>query len=130
MQNLDLQEIRKKLDAIDKDLVALFEERMKLCADVASFKIETGKPVYDGEREKQKLRPFSQCIRIHLRREKSVRRNNPIKIRLPPQRVRRLIPESLSAAKKPAVIASPRQTLQIPFKNSTFPKPTRIRFVP
>ena len=40
MQNLDLQEIRKKLDAIDKDLVALFEERMKLCADVASFKIE------------------------------------------------------------------------------------------
>lgn len=60
MQNLDLQEIRKKLDAIDKDLVALFEERMKLCADVASFKIETGKPVYDGEREKQKLEAVRQ----------------------------------------------------------------------
>ena len=28
---------------------------MKLCGDVAAFKIQTGKAVYDGEREKQKL---------------------------------------------------------------------------
>ena len=55
MQNLDLQEIRLKLDQIDKNITALFEERMKLCGDVAAFKIQTGKAVYDGEREKQKL---------------------------------------------------------------------------
>ncbi|MDO4330075.1 MAG: prephenate dehydratase domain-containing protein [Lachnospiraceae bacterium] len=55
MKNLDLQEIRTQLDQIDGKLVELFEERMKLCGDVAEFKIETGKPVYDPEREKAKL---------------------------------------------------------------------------
>lgn len=55
MKKLDLQEIRNKLDEIDTRLVQLFEERMVLCRDVAEFKISTGKPVYDGEREKQKL---------------------------------------------------------------------------
>lgn len=55
MENLDLQEIRGQLDEIDSQLVELFERRMKLCADVAEFKIDTGKPVYDGEREQQKL---------------------------------------------------------------------------
>lgn len=55
MENLDLQEIRSKLDRIDAQFVELFEQRMALCKDVAQFKISTGKPVYDGEREKQKL---------------------------------------------------------------------------
>lgn len=55
MQNQDLQEIRLKLDQIDKNITALFEERMRLCSDVAAFKIKTGKAIYDGEREKQKL---------------------------------------------------------------------------
>lgn len=55
MQNQDLQEIRLKLDQIDKNITALFEERMRLCGDVAAFKIKTGKAIYDGEREKQKL---------------------------------------------------------------------------
>ena len=55
MENLDLQEIRKKLDGIDNQLVELFEKRMALCSDVAEFKIQTGKKVYDGERERQKL---------------------------------------------------------------------------
>ena len=55
MKDLNLLEIRNQLDVIDTQLVQLFEERMKLCADVAEFKIETGKPVYDGEREKQKI---------------------------------------------------------------------------
>ena len=55
MQSLDLQEIRGKLDQIDKTITELFEERMKLCADVAAFKIETGKAVYDGAREQEKL---------------------------------------------------------------------------
>lgn len=52
---MDLQEIRKQLDVIDSQLVQLFEERMKLCGQVARYKIENGKAVYDGEREKQKI---------------------------------------------------------------------------
>ena len=48
---MDLQEIRKQLDSIDAEFVRLFEKRMKICADVAEFKIRTGKAVYDPKRE-------------------------------------------------------------------------------
>lgn len=52
---MDLQEIRKQLDSIDTEFVRLFEKRMKLCADVAEFKIRTGKAVYDPQREQEKI---------------------------------------------------------------------------
>lgn len=55
MKHLDLQEIRDQLDQIDTKLAELFEARMKLCGDVAEFKIQSGKAVYDPEREKAKL---------------------------------------------------------------------------
>ena len=57
---MDLQEIRKELDVIDRQIVDLYEKRMKLCGDVAEYKISVGKPVYDGEREKQKLEAVRQ----------------------------------------------------------------------
>ena len=56
---MDLQECRTKLDEIDRQFVKLFEERMKICGNVAEYKIAVGKPVYDGEREKQKLSAVS-----------------------------------------------------------------------
>ncbi len=52
---MDLLECRRQLDGIDQKLVELFEERMRICGDVAEYKIGVGKPVYDGERERQKL---------------------------------------------------------------------------
>lgn len=52
---MDLQEIRAKLDHIDAQMEALFEERMKLCGEVAEFKMRTGKPVYDAKREQEKI---------------------------------------------------------------------------
>lgn len=55
MKTPDLKECREKLDSIDREIVRLFEERMAVCGQVAEYKIETGKAVYDGEREKQKL---------------------------------------------------------------------------
>ena len=39
MKQLDLQQIRGSWDQIDSQLVELFEERMKLCGEVAEFKI-------------------------------------------------------------------------------------------
>lgn len=53
---MDLAAIRNQLDEIDSSMIELFEKRMKLCADVAEFKIATGKPVFDREREQQKIR--------------------------------------------------------------------------
>ncbi len=52
---MDLLACREEIDKIDRQLVELFEKRMKVCADVAQSKIESGKAVFDPEREKQKL---------------------------------------------------------------------------
>ena len=52
----DLQEIRKDIDVIDKKIVELYKERMKLTSEVASYKIATGKQVLDRERELSKLK--------------------------------------------------------------------------
>lgn len=62
MKNLDLQEIRKQLDGIDQQMVALFEQRMELCKEVADFKIGTNKPVYDGAREQQKIEAVTGMV--------------------------------------------------------------------
>lgn len=52
---MNLLELRNELDGIDKELIRLLEERLKVCERVAAFKIETGKPVFDRERESQKI---------------------------------------------------------------------------
>lgn len=52
---MDLLECRRELDAIDRQIVELFERRMGVCGQVAESKIASGREVYDGEREKQKL---------------------------------------------------------------------------
>ena len=50
----DLLDIRKDIDKIDEQIVKLYEERMKLTSDVAEYKINTGKQVFDKEREESK----------------------------------------------------------------------------
>ncbi len=52
---MDLLLLRKTLDEIDQNIVVLYEKRMDVCAQVAEFKIENGKRVFDKEREQQKL---------------------------------------------------------------------------
>ena len=47
----DLLDIRKDIDKIDEQIVKLYEERMKLTSDVAEYKINTGKQIFDKERE-------------------------------------------------------------------------------
>ena len=50
---VDLQESRKKINAIDAQIARLFEERMQVSTDVARYKMETGKPIFDPDRERQ-----------------------------------------------------------------------------
>ena len=56
---LDLGEIRNDIDSTDRQIVELFEKRMKLCQSVAEYKIENGKQVLDTTREKEKLSAVS-----------------------------------------------------------------------
>lgn len=52
---MDLLTLRGQLDEIDEQIVKLYEERMAICSQVADYKIETGKKVFDKTREEEKL---------------------------------------------------------------------------
>lgn len=52
---MDLLQIRDEIDVIDKEIERLYEERMKLCENVAEYKIANGKAVLDTQREKEKI---------------------------------------------------------------------------
>ena len=55
----DLLKLRDEIDVIDNEIVSLYEKRMKIAERVARFKIETGKKVFDREREVSKLNVLS-----------------------------------------------------------------------
>ena len=47
----ELELCRKEIDAIDKEMARLYEERMKIVSRVAEYKIKNGMPVLDQKRE-------------------------------------------------------------------------------
>lgn len=55
----DLLVLRDQIDVIDKQIVELYEKRMDVCKEVAEYKIETGKKVFDKVREAEKLEKVS-----------------------------------------------------------------------
>ena len=50
---MELSEIRKKIDALDDEIVGLYLKRMNLSAEVAAEKAKIGKSVADKERERE-----------------------------------------------------------------------------
>lgn len=62
----DLLDIRKDIDKIDEQIVKLYEERMKLTSDVAEYKINTGKQIFDKEREESKLATLQKKRKVIL----------------------------------------------------------------
>lgn len=50
---LNLNEIRKKINAIDEKLVELFEERMETVSEVAAYKKQHNMKILDSSREKE-----------------------------------------------------------------------------
>lgn len=52
---VDLLVLRDEIDKIDRQIVELYETRMEVCKQVAEYKIETGKQVFDKERENSKI---------------------------------------------------------------------------
>ncbi len=47
--------LRQEIDGIDKELLELFQKRMKICAEVADYKRKKEIPILDESRERQKL---------------------------------------------------------------------------
>ena len=52
-KDLDLGKIREKIDKLDSQLVELLEKRLEIVQEVAQFKKQTGKRIFDEEREKE-----------------------------------------------------------------------------
>ena len=48
-----LEKQRAEIDAIDREIVALFERRMQVVVDVARIKKENGLAILDASREKE-----------------------------------------------------------------------------
>lgn len=55
----DLSVTREEIDEVDKEIVKLIEKRMDLALEVAKYKMSTGKPIYDRQRELEKLSKLS-----------------------------------------------------------------------
>ena len=52
---MELNDLRKEIDAIDDDLVKLFTKRMEVSAKIAGYKKEKSLPVFVPAREREKL---------------------------------------------------------------------------
>ena len=72
-KNLDLGKIREKIDKLDSQLVELLEERLEIVQEVAQFKKQTGKRIFDEKREKE-------VVQKNLKRVKNKELNHYIEL--------------------------------------------------
>ena len=63
----DITELRAEIDAVDSQIIELFRQRMEISEGVAAYKQAVGKPIYDPERERQKLVKIAQAAGPDLR---------------------------------------------------------------
>ena len=52
---MELKDYRAQIDAVDDEIVRLFQERMDIAANIAAFKKENGLPILQSAREREKL---------------------------------------------------------------------------
>ena len=57
---MSLEDLRKRIDAVDDQLVQLFQERMHIAAEVAEYKASQGLPVLQPAREREKLQDVAE----------------------------------------------------------------------
>ncbi|MDD7441112.1 MAG: chorismate mutase [Sutterellaceae bacterium] len=51
---MELKDYRAQIDAVDDEIVRLFQERMDIAANIAAFKKENGLPILQTAREREK----------------------------------------------------------------------------
>ena len=69
---MEIGQLREEIDAIDKEMLSLFERRMKVSTGIAEYKRNNNLPVYDGKREREKLkRETTEKVNAYMRGEKS-----------------------------------------------------------
>jgi monofunctional chorismate mutase len=56
----NLEQCREEINRIDRSMAQLFEERMKVAAQIAAYKKENGLPIFMPVREQEKLESVSE----------------------------------------------------------------------
>lgn len=59
---MDLDQIRKDIDQIDQELVALLEKRMVCVGQIVEYKEQQGLPVLDQGREREVLEKVASLV--------------------------------------------------------------------
>ena len=59
---MELEELRQMIDDVDDTIISLFQSRMNISAKIAEYKQRHNMPVYDPERERQKLHDLSKKV--------------------------------------------------------------------
>ena len=57
---MDIQDMRKEIDAIDDQMVQLFAQRMDVAARIADYKKAENLPIFVPQREREKLADVAQ----------------------------------------------------------------------
>jgi chorismate mutase/prephenate dehydratase len=52
---MELKDYRQEIDRIDGEILALFQERMHLAAQIGNYKKDHGLPIFQPQREEEKL---------------------------------------------------------------------------
>ena len=64
-----LEKQRAEIDAIDREIVALFERRMQVVVDVARIKKENGIAILDASREKEVIAKVQSYLKDAILKE-------------------------------------------------------------
>jgi len=66
---MDLDELRKEIDAVDRQIVALFEKRMEISERIAAYKQKVGMQVRDEKREQEKIHQVQNLTHTDFNRQ-------------------------------------------------------------
>ena len=67
-----LEELRLRIDSLDREIAVLFEQRMKECRAIFEYKEAAGLPVYDPAREAELIEKNASVIADAQIREKYI----------------------------------------------------------
>ena len=56
---MSIEDLRNEIDSVDRQIIELFEKRMKIAGEIAEYKKENSLPVFDEKREKEILEKLS-----------------------------------------------------------------------
>lgn len=59
---MELEALRAQIDEVDAQILSLYRRRMALCAEVGAYKKAAGLPVFQPQREKEKLEALTRGL--------------------------------------------------------------------